>query len=375
MRRSRVIVIGLAVLTAWSFAALSADQSPWKGKVETVNGIQVVKNPKEPVYKGDVFSLKEELSIGGANAKESQMLAEVESLAVDEAGTIYALDRKDLCVKVYDRSGKFLRSIGRKGEGPGEFTRPYGVAIDKKNRYLVVQDVRIGLVVFNYEGKFIKNVQNDDLKPVQKALFDSHGNLVLNRIKIQDMEHRWDELKKYGPNLALIAEIKSIPIGSPYNIVAPMVTWDLDAEDNIVYGYPSRYEIEIIDDQNKTIRRIQKESDPVELTSEEKERIAQIIKSASLSADLASEFYAAKYHSAFRDIHIGGDGQIFVSTWKKSGKNNITDIFDKEGRYLAETVLPSRRVFFAIGHLYTIEEDTDGYPIIKRYAMSWTQGR
>ena len=356
------------------FASALAAQTPvWKGKIFKEGDATVIQNPKEPIYKGNILSLKEELSIGGASAEEYSILAEIDSLAVDEEGTIYALDTKDICVKVYDRSGKFLRTIGRKGRGPGEFTNPYKIVIDGKNQYLVVHEPGIGFVVFDFEGKFIKNIHNADFKSVHKVLFDSNGNIIFNRIKIQDTEHRWDELKKYGPNLKLLAEIKSIPIGSPYDVVQPMVTWDLDGDGNIVFGFPSRYEIEIINNQNKAIRRIRKESDLVELSKEEKERIAQIIKKQIMPADLAAKLFTSKYHSAFADINIASDRRIFVTTWKKSGKNNISDVFDKNGRFLAEVVLPSQRIFFAQGRLYTIEEDVDGYPVIKRYAMTWKQ--
>jgi len=104
------------------------------------------------------------------------------------------------------------------------------------------------------------------------------------------------------------------------------------------------------------------------------EEAAFIAELPASNADLAAKLYAAKYHSAFCDIHIGGDDLFFVTTWRKREKNFIGDVFDKDGHYLAEIVLPSRRVFFTSSHLYTIEEDADGYPIIKRYAMVWTQG-
>jgi hypothetical protein len=374
MRRNCLSVVNPALVILLLPTLFYATQTPWKGKIYKEGDVTVVQNPRDPIYKSDVLTLKEELTIGGANAKEQYVLAQVDNLVVDETGAIYALDTKDICVKVYGRSGAFLRTIGRKGEGPGEYTRPYGIAIDKKNQYLIVQDARIGFIVFDHEGKFIKNIQNDYLRPVQKAIFDPQGNLVINRIKIQDMEHRWDELKRFGPNMMLLAEIRSIPIGSPYDVVAPMVTWDLDAKGNIVYGFPARYEIEIIGDRNQIIKKIQNESDPVELTLEEKERIAQIIKVASISPDLAAKFYSSKYHSAFIAIHVAGDGHIFVTTWKKNGKNNLNDVFDKEGRFLAEIALPSRRIFIAGDYLYTIEEDQEGYSIIKRYAMNWNYG-
>jgi hypothetical protein len=110
MRKSKAA--GPSVVFFILVASLAAGaQQPWKGKIYKDGDVTVVQNPKEPLYKGQVLALKEELSIGGANAKEPYVLADVDNLVVDETGTIYALDLKDLCVKAYDRSGKSLNDM------------------------------------------------------------------------------------------------------------------------------------------------------------------------------------------------------------------------------------------------------------------------
>ncbi len=57
----------LAFIMVMSFGGQEAE---WKGTIEEVDGVTVVKNPKEPIYSEDVFSLEEELSIGGAEGKD-----------------------------------------------------------------------------------------------------------------------------------------------------------------------------------------------------------------------------------------------------------------------------------------------------------------
>jgi len=41
-------------------------KAEWKGTIEKHDGVTVVKNPKDPIHREDVFSLEEELSIGEA---------------------------------------------------------------------------------------------------------------------------------------------------------------------------------------------------------------------------------------------------------------------------------------------------------------------
>ncbi|MGB9774705.1 MAG: NHL repeat-containing protein [Bacteroidota bacterium] len=51
-------------------------------------------------------------------------IAEASDIAVDEEGTVYIADRLLHQVIVYDRMGKFIRTFGRRGKGPGEFENP-----------------------------------------------------------------------------------------------------------------------------------------------------------------------------------------------------------------------------------------------------------
>ena len=58
------------------------------------------------------------------------------------------------CVKVFDSSGRFLRKIGEKDEGDGQFRKPYGLCVDKHGN-LLVSDYSTGHVQqFSTEGRF-----------------------------------------------------------------------------------------------------------------------------------------------------------------------------------------------------------------------------
>jgi hypothetical protein len=45
-------------------------------------------------------------------------------VAVDKKGDIYITDAYNHHIKVFDNDGKYLRTIGRKGQGPGDTHRP-----------------------------------------------------------------------------------------------------------------------------------------------------------------------------------------------------------------------------------------------------------
>jgi streptogramin lyase len=56
-------------------------------------------------------------------------LGNVRDIEVGPDGTVYVLDGSAMAVRVFGPRGEFLRSIGRGGEGPGEFRRPMQIII------------------------------------------------------------------------------------------------------------------------------------------------------------------------------------------------------------------------------------------------------
>jgi DNA-binding beta-propeller fold protein YncE len=62
---------------------------------------------------------------------------------MDAAGVIYVSDIADARVWVFGPDGRSLRSIGRKGRGPGEFESPTGVAIGPDGNLYVRDGARV----------------------------------------------------------------------------------------------------------------------------------------------------------------------------------------------------------------------------------------
>jgi len=86
------------------------------------------------------------------------------SVTVDADGSrIYAVDiggptSSNHRVRVYDaRNGKHLFDIGTRGDGPGEFNLPRDVAICKNNELYVVDGGNFRIQIFNHDGKYLRS--------------------------------------------------------------------------------------------------------------------------------------------------------------------------------------------------------------------------
>lgn len=59
-------------------------------------------------------------------------------------------------ISVFDKNGKFLRTIGKTGTGPGEFRTPHAIEFDSQGRLVVADRHNHRIQILTKEGKFIK---------------------------------------------------------------------------------------------------------------------------------------------------------------------------------------------------------------------------
>ncbi|MHB8628582.1 MAG: flippase activity-associated protein Agl23 [Aggregatilineales bacterium] len=62
------------------------------------------------------------------------------AIAVDDQNRVYVADTGNKRIRVYDRTGKLLTTIGSAGAAPGQLNEPVGLAFDAKTQHLFVAD-------------------------------------------------------------------------------------------------------------------------------------------------------------------------------------------------------------------------------------------
>lgn len=74
----------------------------------------------------------------------------------------------------FDRSGRFIRQIGTKGRGPGEYTGVWDYCIDESKNLIYIPSTQGGhkLLVFDFNGKFKKSI-NLPFKPLSLIQIDT----------------------------------------------------------------------------------------------------------------------------------------------------------------------------------------------------------
>lgn len=368
-----VLLAGLGLIVSIATTVATATpQGKWKGTVVKEGDITVVKNPKEPLYKTPVLELKEELSLGGPDAQDEAAFGSTRSVVVDDDGAVYVLDEQAADVKVFDASGRHLRTIGRRGQGPGELEYPMTLSLNRAVRELAVQQQTRGLAIFRTDGTFLRQQSLKGLI-TGRGRVDSRGNIYVLEIVLGDTGTSY-ATKKLAPDGSPLATISETPApagkggGRTVKPFLPVAYFLVDREDRLVYGYPETYEIQIYGPaEAKVLRTIGREYDPVPVRAEEKAELEK-----EIPPGMKVEIEYPKDHPAFTRFFLSDLGHLIVQTYEKAdGGRTFHDVFDAEGRFIGR--VPLKGIGFEIfnGKYYAVEEDEDGYQLIKRYAVTW----
>ena len=347
------------------FSSCSQQKSNWQGSIEVADGVTVVRNPKEPMYPEDVFSLEEELSIGEALGKKDYMFSQIKDIAIDEKERIYVLDGKEVHIKVYDKNGDYLRTIGRKGQGPGELEFPMGIRIFSHNKIIVYEGR--SLVYFKLDGEFIKEVQLTKTNSPQWYEVDSDGNIIGNFAMQMKMS-----LMKYDYDQELVFTVTQVePFGKAMDrLFSPILSYfSVTEENNIIWGKSINYELNITNPEGILLRKIITDYDPIEITEEDERLMSESIKTQR-------KVELPKYFQPLESTSFSCDekGRIFVKR-REGAESFFYDIFDPEGRCITKIRLSGIDRWIPLqwknNKLYLVVLDDEGFQYVNRYKVTW----
>jgi hypothetical protein len=97
------------------------------------------------------LGLNERWQVGG-DEDDELFFGVLTQITSDNKGNIYLLDAQLSEVFIFSSSGEYIRSIGREGEGPGEFRRPSDLFLMPDGNVAVLQRMPGKIVLLSTEG-------------------------------------------------------------------------------------------------------------------------------------------------------------------------------------------------------------------------------
>jgi len=131
--------------------------------VETIEGVKYIHNHAPQWGEEAKVELEFVQKIGALEAtEENYIMYNIGDVARDSDGNIYILDSGDYRIQRFDSKGNYLTTIGRKGEGPGEFRGPDNLNLDNDGQIYVADGRKF--IVFIKTGKEIRRFSIDRIR-------------------------------------------------------------------------------------------------------------------------------------------------------------------------------------------------------------------
>lgn len=356
-----------------------------------IEGVEYVHNSSTPLRPTKTVAFKEEFTLSEKDEAGEIRIFKPSRYAVDAQDRIYVCDDSDLSVKVFDSQGKFLRSFGRKGSGPGEFETIRDMVFSPDGRLLVTDDWQRRTSFFSSDGQFLSSFQwkknyssvhivtNSSLT-AEESVFLSDGKFE-RRVKVLDFAG--DELLNFGkftsPEMKMLVQsggATAYPVPwSPFSIFAG------DQRRQLLYHcLNDKYIIEVFDQKGRKFRQIDRPYEPVPVTGKDIKKLRSRFAASSTHpiAILLRQMEFPKVKTVTERLLVDDAGNLWVQTneEKKQAEKTLTayDIFNPDGVYEARVWLDSAPGLFAGGKMYRTVEDTEtGLRLPKRYRIMWKQ--
>ncbi|MFO7866268.1 MAG: 6-bladed beta-propeller [Candidatus Aminicenantes bacterium] len=333
-------------------------------------GILLIRKGGEVPGDGPVLIHEEERVLWKKEDGENHLFARIR-FDVDDEENLYVLDERLRNIRVFDKSGYFVRHIGRIGQGPGEFQNPcFFIQVTPEQELVVYDQAPRKLIYYSLHGRYIKEKSVLFLGIPFKTRIDSKGDLVCFFSGSPPSE----ELKKFDSHGEVLGEFHSRELkidiySNDLKVAQPTVCFALTQDDHIVWGYSQNYEIEVIDPDGRLVRRIEKKRKPLKFTEKDKRKYRTMYEGMIAQG---AELVFPSFHPFFGDISVDEKNRVFVRTYEKNEKGAVYyDVFSLTGEYLAKVPLPHAPRLWKNNKAYAVTGDEDGYPMIIRYAVEW----
>ncbi len=286
----RLAPVGATLLVALSAASIAAQQV-----VDLPTSDRTLSGAPRTLY-----------TVGVDEGRPEEQFTSIPQLAFDSDENLYILDTGNHRVVVFDRDGRFVRQIGRRGNGPGELNMPTGVTTSADGK-VVVQDVgNSNISIFERDGTFLFTLPMERSRIIGARPLQPHpvaGVLVIgspgfdpaNMATPPDMNITrvlWQQLRERTEPASLVdipssdgarqVEMTQRAGGSQVTFrmpapraFAPQTSLGILSDGGLAVASSAGYEVRIFSPTGDHLRTIRRAMQPRRVTERDKERERQ----------------------------------------------------------------------------------------------------
>lgn len=337
----------------------------WAGTIDTLeSGALLVRNPAEGLWE-EAPRLVERLRIGTLDGPNA--FGRVGAIEVDVGRRVYVSDKHTAEVQVFDSLGRYIRSLGGKGRGPGELLDPVGLTWQNDSTIWIVDYGNARYSVYDTSGAHLEDRRRDALGSLWPwpGRF-SGGRLIEPRVKtgayrlvavdgnapaepadtfpyaITGLPPRYWEPSFYLRTDRAVRRV-AVPFAAGYK-------WALDDERNVWGGDTRRYLVSRRSLEGDTSLLITRDVPQIPVSAAEREAAISSLAGTLGPSDLDQ---IPRDKPFFRAVIPSTDGGVWLLR-EGVGDDWLVDLFGPDGRFLAtleaDVGLPDLSVLPVLDH-------------------------
>lgn len=339
-----------------------AEKGGYPVKSEIINGVKVITNPDYPRDGKFFLSLEEELSIGEVE-QEGHFFAMPGDINVSDEGTIFVSDFDLDQISCFDRSGNYIRTFGKKGNGPGEF-ETLRFVLSRDGKVYAMDNVNARISILDLKGNYIHGFKMLNLRGGWNKIYsDRNNHIYISKERRTEKGYvysifRYDpegnELQDYGefPGDLFLWTKRGDKMYPSRSSASLATVWVVSNDGKLYAGYSENYLISVYDQEADLLFRFGRKFKPLPDTQKWLEGISDHLPAFS------------------RSWILDDAGNLWIELYRLSRDQEITyDIFSPEGIYLKHVQVKHRIETIKNQRAYCIVPSDEELPLVKRYRM------
>jgi hypothetical protein len=330
-----------------------------------------LKNKKQRVVS---IKIEKELTLGESPGGQTALFQSIRSFRVDNSGNIYVLDSRAPKLIKFDSRGNVLFSIGRKGQGPGEFMVPMMMEHGKQNSILVYDLGNRRLSYFSADsGALLEEKSTARLGRLFRVDDDSQGNFYGYQI-LYEPGKKVLIISKFSPSLEPVKDIFRLEDKQLENEVkpyAPNLQFRVLSDDGLLVGGDGEYRFYWHDANGGLFRTALTDYRPVTFTATDKERYLKALAADGGPPPKNEIFVFPDKYPPIEHLITDDRDNIFVRTYDTDKKGGYYyEAFSKDGKPLGRFPLGFTVSCIVGNNMYSLEKDDNGFDRICRYSYN-----
>lgn len=336
---------------------------------------------------------------------DSGELLQPQDLAVTDDGTLLVSEAGDAHVKVFDANGRFVRRIGRNGEGPGEFRVAFLAA---RADTLLVQDPQTARAsTFRIsDGAFLGSIPTSccywdrlgidrigrAVLPANHSPADSASRSATAWVRVRFGETRadtvfvWQGRKRDDLIFWEVGDGQSMQMRMPVPYV-PREVETVDRQGGWVTAWTGEYLLRSTTTGDDTVSLFGRPYTPEPVSAADKRQLVDVrvaemnegrdFSEATLRAAMQTDKIPDR-RPAFERLHTDGRGRTWVVRLTADTASQVQfDLFDAERRWVDVVRVPKAHwgrhdyspIAWGLDRVAVVVEDDDGRPAVLVYEI------